>query len=69
MTFGAGELGPLAFRGFEADEAAGAGIAAGIDLLDRAEPPSRAAFSNAVRADGDDLLRVLRLTVAIALPA
>ena len=46
MIFGAGEFGALALRGFETDEAAGAGIAGGIDLSRptpsrRRAPPSR----------------------------
>ncbi len=67
---GAGQLGPLALGGFEADEAAGAGVAAGVDLLDRRRSrPRGAAFSKAVVRTVMTFLASFDLTVAMALPA
>src|SRR4029079_13868043 len=55
---GAGQLGALALRGFEPDEAAAPAIAAGVDLLDRRRTTLRRRLVERGGADGDDLLRV-----------
>ena len=58
---GAGQLGAFAFGCVERDEAAGARIAGRIDLFDRARSAFRSRFLERGGADGDDLLRIVRL--------
>ncbi len=55
---GAGQLGTLALRGFDADEAADARIAAGVDLLDRAAAAFALGLREGRAANGKDLLGV-----------
>ena len=67
---GAGELGPLALRRFEADEAADPASPAGIDLLDGSTAAlRRAAFSNVVPRTVITFFASFDRTVAMALPA
>ncbi len=58
---GAGQLGSLAFRSLESDEAAEAGIASGIGRLDRGAAALARSFLETGAADRDHLLRVVRL--------